>query len=321
MRNAGWPTSPSPARARCCWPRARPGAAGASRRAAVGVPDRLADSTARRGGELVRTRAGRDQSAGTSADRQSVAGRSTRSVDRRPAPGTAQPQPRRRTAARRRRAPAQPDGAPPRPGTRSPDPTAVPREPSRCWPQAVGAGRRAAAGRAGPAQGAGAIEVRVAGAAVRVRRCRRCTADPAELARRLRRPLPQQPARHARRGTAFHQWLEQRWSAQTLLDIDELPGAVDELADDEELVALKEAFERSAWADRTPVAGRGGLRNVVRASGRARPDGRGLPGSRRSASPSSTGRPAAATRSRPPRRGRPVGALPVGLGSTRGIRR
>jgi DNA helicase-2/ATP-dependent DNA helicase PcrA len=80
------------------------------------------------------------------------------------------------------------------------------------------------------------------------------SADAGELARRLRRPLPQQPTRQTRRGTAFHQWLEQRWSADSLLDIDDLPGAVDELADAAELEALKLAFERSEWADRTPVA-------------------------------------------------------------------
>ena len=80
------------------------------------------------------------------------------------------------------------------------------------------------------------------------------SADPAELARRLRRPLPQQPAKQARRGTAFHSWLEQRWAAESLLDIDDLPGAVDELADASELEALKAAFERSSWADRTPIA-------------------------------------------------------------------
>jgi DNA helicase-2/ATP-dependent DNA helicase PcrA len=80
------------------------------------------------------------------------------------------------------------------------------------------------------------------------------SADPTELARRLRRPLPAKPAKQARRGTAFHTWLEQRWSAESLLDIEDLPGAVDELADAEELEALKAAFERSNWAERTPVA-------------------------------------------------------------------
>ena len=56
---------------------------------------------------------------------------------------------------------------------------------------------------------------------------------------RSRRPRPPpaptpagRPAPLARRGTAFHAWLEQRWSAQTLLDVDDLPGAADEDADD-----------------------------------------------------------------------------------------
>ncbi|MCL2781515.1 MAG: PD-(D/E)XK nuclease family protein, partial [Actinomycetia bacterium] len=78
--------------------------------------------------------------------------------------------------------------------------------------------------------------------------------DPDELARRLRRPLPARPAPLARRGTSFHSWLEQRWSAQTLLDLDELPGAADATAvRDEDLAALRAAFERSAWAARSPI--------------------------------------------------------------------
>lgn len=78
--------------------------------------------------------------------------------------------------------------------------------------------------------------------------------DETSLARRLRRPTPQRPAPQARRGTAFHSWLEQRWKAETLLDIDELPGAADELVDDAELDRLKAAFEASEWADVHPVA-------------------------------------------------------------------
>ena len=77
--------------------------------------------------------------------------------------------------------------------------------------------------------------------------------DPDGLARRLRRPLPSRPAPLARRGTAFHAWLERRWSAQALLDVDDLPGAADETADDADVAALRAAFEASAWADRTPV--------------------------------------------------------------------
>ncbi|MCU1658649.1 MAG: helicase, superfamily, partial [Pseudonocardiales bacterium] len=78
--------------------------------------------------------------------------------------------------------------------------------------------------------------------------------DPDELARRLRRPLPMRPAPWARRGTRFHAWLEQHWQLQTLLDVDELPGAADADADDSDFLALRDAFERSEWAARTPAA-------------------------------------------------------------------
>ncbi len=78
--------------------------------------------------------------------------------------------------------------------------------------------------------------------------------DPAELARAIRRPLPFAPAPLARRGTAFHAWLERRFGAQSLLDLDELPGAADAAAGpDSDLEALQEAFLASVWADRTPV--------------------------------------------------------------------
>ncbi|PZS20836.1 MAG: DNA helicase UvrD [Pseudonocardiales bacterium] len=77
--------------------------------------------------------------------------------------------------------------------------------------------------------------------------------DPRQLARRLHRPLPMAPAPWARRGTALHTWLEQRWKAQTLLDVDELPGAADADADDADFLALRAAFERSDWAERTPA--------------------------------------------------------------------
>ncbi|HET8657927.1 MAG TPA: UvrD-helicase domain-containing protein [Micromonosporaceae bacterium] len=78
--------------------------------------------------------------------------------------------------------------------------------------------------------------------------------DPQALARALRRPLPAAPDPHARRGTAFHRWLEQRFGADQLLDIDELPGAADEdAAPDAALVELQERFLASEWADRAPV--------------------------------------------------------------------
>ena len=79
-------------------------------------------------------------------------------------------------------------------------------------------------------------------------------ADPAGLAAALRRPQPLPPNPHARRGTAFHAWLEQRFGAAQLLDLDELPGAADEgAAPDDALAELQEAFLASPWADRRPI--------------------------------------------------------------------
>ncbi|GAA5158643.1 ATP-dependent DNA helicase [Pseudonocardia eucalypti] len=78
--------------------------------------------------------------------------------------------------------------------------------------------------------------------------------DPEALAARLRRPMPFPPNPYARRGTAFHAWLEQRFGATRLLDLDELPGAGDEgAAPDTELDELRAAFLASDWADRRPT--------------------------------------------------------------------
>ncbi|MGZ4656563.1 MAG: ATP-dependent helicase [Blastococcus sp.] len=78
--------------------------------------------------------------------------------------------------------------------------------------------------------------------------------DPAELARRLRRPMPAAPAPQARRGTAFHAWLEERFGAAKLVDLDELPGSGDEFAaPDGALAEMQEAFLASVWADRQPA--------------------------------------------------------------------
>ncbi|GAA1522001.1 hypothetical protein GCM10009827_042550 [Dactylosporangium maewongense] len=78
--------------------------------------------------------------------------------------------------------------------------------------------------------------------------------DPQRLARTLRRPLPSRPDPYARRGTAFHHWLEQRFKAERLLDLDELPGAADEgAAPDEALAELQARFLAGEWADRVPL--------------------------------------------------------------------
>ncbi|WP_435107594.1 ATP-dependent helicase [Nocardiopsis synnemataformans] len=77
--------------------------------------------------------------------------------------------------------------------------------------------------------------------------------DPSALARQIRRPLPRPPAPHTRRGTAFHAWLEQRFGQRAAL-LDELPGAADETAgEDEDLADLQNRFEESEWGSRVPV--------------------------------------------------------------------
>src|SRR5262249_59434937 len=57
-------------------------------------------------------------------------------------------------------------------------------------------------------------------------------ADPDRLAQQIRRPMPRPPVPQARRGTAFHRWLEQRFGQQRLIDPTDLLGAADDPADD-----------------------------------------------------------------------------------------
>ena len=79
--------------------------------------------------------------------------------------------------------------------------------------------------------------------------------DPAELARQVRRPMPRPPVRQARRGTAFHQWLEQRYGQQMLIDDTDLFGPADEETPAEgDLAELRSRFEHSEWAARWPQA-------------------------------------------------------------------
>ncbi len=80
--------------------------------------------------------------------------------------------------------------------------------------------------------------------------------DPDELARQVRRPMPRPPVRQARRGTAFHRWLEERYGQQRLIDDSDLFGSDsgDPTGLDADLAELRSGFERSAWADRWPRA-------------------------------------------------------------------
>ncbi|MFF7274134.1 ATP-dependent DNA helicase [Streptomyces griseorubiginosus] len=82
----------------------------------------------------------------------------------------------------------------------------------------------------------------------------RLAADPDGLAQELARPMPRPPQPAARQGTRFHAWVEARFEALTLpmLEPDDLPGGDAEIADERDLEALKDAFERSEYAHRTP---------------------------------------------------------------------
>ncbi|WP_406406982.1 ATP-dependent DNA helicase [Streptomyces sp. NBC_01643] len=81
--------------------------------------------------------------------------------------------------------------------------------------------------------------------------------DPDGFAQELARPMPRPPAPAARRGTRFHAWVEARFEELPLpmLGPDELPGGDEsdaDIADERDLAALKEAFERTPYAHRTP---------------------------------------------------------------------
>ncbi|WP_432171611.1 UvrD-helicase domain-containing protein [Streptomyces sp. 1222.5] len=82
----------------------------------------------------------------------------------------------------------------------------------------------------------------------------RLAEDPDGLAQELARPMPRPPQPAARRGTRFHAWVEARFEELTLplLEPEELPGSDAEIADERDLEALKEAFERTEYARRTP---------------------------------------------------------------------
>ncbi|PSM39547.1 ATP-dependent DNA helicase [Streptomyces dioscori] len=82
----------------------------------------------------------------------------------------------------------------------------------------------------------------------------RLAADPEGFAQELARPMPRPPQPAARRGTRFHAWVEARFEELRLpmLEPEDLPGSEAEIADERDLEALKDAFERTPYAHRTP---------------------------------------------------------------------
>ncbi|MDH6540701.1 UvrD-helicase domain-containing protein [Streptomyces sp. SPB4] len=86
----------------------------------------------------------------------------------------------------------------------------------------------------------------------------RLAADEQGFVRDLARPMPRPPQPAARQGTRFHAWVESRFDELPLPLLDlldpatELPGSDQDVADEADLDALKAAFERSEYAERTP---------------------------------------------------------------------
>jgi DNA helicase-2/ATP-dependent DNA helicase PcrA len=77
--------------------------------------------------------------------------------------------------------------------------------------------------------------------------------DAEAFALHLRRPMPGPPALSARRGTAFHAWIEEHFSRATMVDLFDLPGSADDdAAHEEDLDRMKELFLASEWAGRIP---------------------------------------------------------------------
>ena len=109
----------------------------------------------------------------------------------------------------------------------------------------------------------------------------RLAADPDGFAQELARPMPRPPQPAARRGTRFHAWVESRFEELPLpmLGPDELPGGDDgaEIADERDLAALKEAFERTPYARPHALPRRGAVPAHPRRPGDPRPDRRRLP--------------------------------------------
>ncbi|WP_461171886.1 ATP-dependent helicase [Arthrobacter sp. Z1-9] len=77
--------------------------------------------------------------------------------------------------------------------------------------------------------------------------------DPAAVLGRLRRPVPREPGMSARKGTAFHAWVEEYFGAAGMLDLGEAPGSDDHLDAAYDLDAMVATFKASPWAERSPA--------------------------------------------------------------------
>ena len=76
---------------------------------------------------------------------------------------------------------------------------------------------------------------------------------PASVVARLRRPVPREPGMSARKGTAFHAWVEEYFGTSGMLDLGEAAGSDDHIDEAYGLDAMVETFRRSEWAHRAPA--------------------------------------------------------------------
>jgi DNA helicase-2/ATP-dependent DNA helicase PcrA len=81
--------------------------------------------------------------------------------------------------------------------------------------------------------------------------------DPDSLALNIRRPMPNHIDKFARRGTAFHLWIEAQYKDPQVLDEDDLyeVDSAQRNLDDLPLEELKTAWLASDWAKRDPAPG------------------------------------------------------------------
>lgn len=77
--------------------------------------------------------------------------------------------------------------------------------------------------------------------------------DAASVVARLRRPVPREPGMSARKGTAFHAWVEEYFGAAGMLDLGEAAGADDHIDEAYGLDSMVETFRQSEWAHRAPA--------------------------------------------------------------------
>lgn len=78
-------------------------------------------------------------------------------------------------------------------------------------------------------------------------------ADPAAVLAHLRRPVPREPGISARKGTAFHAWVEEYFGTTGMLDLDEAPGSDSHIDEAYGLDEMVQAFKHSEWANRAPA--------------------------------------------------------------------